>query len=278
MYTIDSHIHLWRAADPHRIWVRDKIGFLQRDRTIDDFAGDAVADGVIVVEAAETLAETLELCAAAASSPLIRGVVGWLDLAAGDALETLDDLCRLPMLRGIRLLPAFDRTWRLTRRLAAGLRLLADRNLTLDVLATPEQLAGVRAMKDAAPDLRIMLNHGGRPLVMCGMRGGWRDGVRRLGRETDVRCKLSGLVERAGFEWSAETLRPFVEELLEAFGPARLAFASNWPMLEAAATQRGWHATVEALLDATGLSAAEKADVFHGTAVRAYRLDRPSAG
>jgi L-fuconolactonase len=275
MQIIDTHIHVWRTSDDHSVWVRDSIAALHRDRTIADFREVAAVDGVVVIEAAETLAETVDLCTDLEDEPLVKGVVGWVDLAADDVGETLDHLSGLRLFRGVRLLPAFGagRTWGPSAALAEGLRGLERRRLTLDVLATPAQLGAVRTIKEWAPDLTVMLNHGGRPLVMCGLDRVWSDTIRELARDTDVCCKLSGLIERAGFEWTLETVRPFVSVLLESFGPARLAFASNWPMLELTGTHHRWLEAVHRFLDDFGLTADEQAAVFAGTAIEVYRLE-----
>ena len=275
MQIIDSHIHVWRNSGGHRIWVRDSIAALHRDYTIADFAETASVDGVVVIEAAETIAETVDLCTSLVGEPLVKGVVGWVDLSAPDAGETLDRLSAFGLLRGVRLLPAFDGgpNWSPSTALTQGLCALERRRLTLDILATPGQLAAVRTIKELVPGLTVVLNHGGRPLTMCGPDSAWSDPIRGLGRDTDVCCKLSGLIERAGFEWNANTIRPFVDVLVQSFGPERLAFASNWPMLELTGTHRRWLEVVRQLLDEFGLTGADKSAIFAGTASKVYRLD-----
>jgi L-fuconolactonase len=275
MRIVDCHIHVWRDSDTHRIWVRDSIAALRREYTVADFARAAPVDGVVVIEAAETVAETVDLCTSLVGEPLVKGVVGWVDLTAPDAGETLERLSGFGLLRGVRLLPAFDGgpNWSPSAALARGLRALERRGLTLDILAAPGQLATVRAIKELAPGLTVVLNHGGRPFTMCGPDPAWSDPIRGLGRDTDVCCKLSGLIERAGFEWNANTIRPFVDVLVQSFGPERLAFASNWPMLELTGTHRRWLEAVRQLLDEFGLTGAEKSAIFAGTASKVYRLD-----
>lgn len=271
---LDAHIHVWHAGDGHPIWIRDKIGALGRTRSLDDFAADAGAAHAILVQAAAAEAETLDLCRLAESSPKVEGVVGWVDLHAPDVADRIDRIAASSMLRGVRLILAFGDA--AADVPAPALRELAQRGLALDVLATPEQLHRVLRMQDAAPELKIVVNHCGRPRVMCGMDPAWRAAMLELGRNSAAVCKLSGLIERAGIEWDARSLAPFVTVVLEAFGPARLAFASNWPMLELVGTHGRWTTALAQLLQEEGVDEAGRDAIFAGTCRVAYGIGSPA--
>ena len=93
------------------------------------------------------------------------------------------------------------------------------------------------------------------------------------GTLTNAYCKVSALVERASQEWTAESVRPWVESLLESFGADRLLFASNWPVMTIMATYVGWWEALQEILDAIGVSSAARDALLGGTAARVYGLD-----
>ena len=275
--TVDSHIHLWREADGYEVWIRRKIAGIDRDFTPDDLrraaAGTALSAAVLV-HATEDPAETPRLLRLAGAEPLIAAVIGWADLADPELPRRLEGwMAASAKFRGLRAMPAFGEADRLLQPTAlANLRELARRGLVLDLLAAPAQLPLLPRMKQAAPDLPVMLNHCGRPLTATGDTAGWDEALREVARGTDACCKLSSLAERAGMDWTVARLQPYLDVVLDAFGPRRLAFGSNWPVVNIAASYAGWRDALQAMLAAHRLSDADRAAVFGGTAARFYRL------
>lgn len=277
---LDSHIHLWQRADGDPVWVAAKIGGLARDFTVDDWRGHADASGVrgaILVQAAHSIAETERWLARATAEPRLAGVVGWADLHA-DSLA--DDVARLkahPKLVGIRPLPpgTFGADWLGDARTRRGLATLAESGVTVDILVKWTGLARARDLLAGLPDLNVVLNHCGRPDTMTGLLEPWAGDLRAFARATRATVKLSGLIERAGIEWTPETLRPYVETVIDAFGPSRVMFATNWPVLEIGGTYAGWVGVLRAILADIGLSQAEQGEILAGTACRAYGAAMP---
>ena len=277
---LDSHIHLWRRADGDPVWVATKIGGLARDFTVDDWRGHADASGVrgaILVQAAHSIAETERWLARAAAEPRLAGVVGWADLHA-DSLA--DDVARLkahPKLVGIRPLPpgTFGADWLGDARTRRGLATLAAAGVSVDVLVKWPALTSARDLLAGLPDLKVVLNHCGRPDTMTGLLEPWAGDLRAFARATKATVKLSGLIERAGIEWTPETLRPYVETVIDAFGPSRVMFATNWPVLEIGGTYEGWVGALRAILADIGLPHAEQGEILAGTACRAYGVAPP---
>ena len=277
---LDSHIHLWRRADGDPVWVATKIGGLARDFTVDDWRGHADASGVrgaILVQAAHSIAETERWLARAQAEPRLAGVVGWADLHA-DSLA--DDVARLkahPKLVGIRPLPpgTFGADWLGDARTRRGLATLSAAGITVDVLVKWTALTSARDLLAGLPDLKVVLNHCGRPDTMTGLLEPWAGDLRAFALATTATVKLSGLIERAGIEWTPETLRPYVETVIDAFGPSRVMFATNWPVLEIGGTYEGWVGALRAILADIGLSQAEQAEILAGTACRAYGIAPP---
>ena len=143
-----------------------------------------------------------------------------------------------------------------------------------DLLAAIEADRDARAFFRELPELRLVLNHGGRPAVMTGVLEPWRTEIIAFAKETSAVVKCSGLVERAGVEWTKASVKPYVASLLEAFGTRRTMFATNWPVSTISSTYDLWVNTLVEILDDLGLSRDEKDDVMWRTASRHYRWPR----
>ncbi|MBL8380055.1 MAG: amidohydrolase family protein [Burkholderiales bacterium] len=278
---IDSHIHLWRRADGDDVWVADKIGGLARDFTVHDWKRQADAAGVagaILVQAAHSIAETERALALAAAEPRIVGVVGWADLFSESLADDVARFKASPHLVGIRPLPpgTFGADWLTDARTRRGLATLGRAGVSVDVLVKWPGLARARDLLSGLPEVRVVLNHCGRPDTMTGQLEPWASDLKSFARATTATIKLSGLIERAGIEWTAESLRPYIATVIDAFGPSRVMFATNWPVLEIGGTYGGWVAVLRETLAALGLSEAERHDVFAGTACRAYGVSVPA--
>jgi len=274
---IDSHVHLWTANPGYDVWIRRKIAGIDRDFTVADLrAASAVAplQSAILVHATENPAETPHLLALAAQNPLIAAVVGWADVTSPALPATLDTFMQSSKFRGLRVMPAFgaEPAWLVQSAVLDGFGELARRGLCLDLLTTPAQLPYVLRIKERVPDLRIILNHCGRPLTATGMLEPWATALRAIAWSTDVVCKLSSLAERAGMDWRPATLAPYLDVVLEAFGPQRLAFGSNWPVVNIAASYAGWWKALHVMLAPHALTADDSAALFQGTATAFYRL------
>ena len=275
---IDAHIHTWQLNDGRLIWTREKIGALYRDFTIADFKEqhtDVNPDGIIIVQATTTRSETIELLQQYANDILVRGVIGWVDLAADDIALKVEELTQLPKLIGIRAHPPhhFDTNWLMSAPVIRGMKMLAKNDIAIDYLVNTTQLDKFRAILDEVPGVRAVLNHGGRPFVMTGDTTEWKRDIYSTARDTDCYCKLSGLVERAGVEWNKETLKPWVEILIDAFGPERLIYASNWPIMTLMATPKIWVNTLIDLFDDFGLEQSAREQIFNTTAMNVYQCE-----
>lgn len=272
---IDAHMHLWRLERGDYGWITDEVAPIKRDfgpedaRPLIEAAG---IDGVVLVQAAPTVAETRFLLEHAAREPWVRGVVGWIDMEALDAVDVLAALANDPMLKGIRpmIQDIPDVDWMLGGSLGPAFRALVAHDLVFDALVKPEHLANLRRLLERHPDLRVVIDHGAKPAIRDGAFEPWATHMATLARETGAFCKLSGLVTEAGPSWTLEDLRPYVDHLLGSFGPERLLFGSDWPVLTLAGDHAGWCRAAGELL--SGLAPAERELVFGETARRVYRL------
>jgi L-fuconolactonase len=274
---VDAHQHFWRVDRGDYGWLTaEALPELYRDFQPADLAPLLTRAGVertILVQAAETAAETRYLLDLAAQTPFVGGVVGWTDFAAPGASAEIERLARAPQLKGLRpmLQDLADADWILRDDVQPALAATARCGLRFDALIKPPQLPAIRAMLDRHPDLPVVIDHGAKPLIADGVMEPWAGHIRAIARDSRALCKLSGLATEAAPGWTVETLRPYVDVLLEAFGPGRLMFGSDWPVLTGIGDYLGWFTAAEALT--AGLGEAERAQVFGGTAAAFYGLE-----
>ncbi|MBO3751229.1 amidohydrolase family protein [Streptosporangiaceae bacterium NEAU-GS5] len=279
MTRIDAHHHLWELARRPQTWLDGPaLAAIRRDFTLDDFAPHATAAGVdrgVLVQVLPDADETAEFLAVAAASDLVAGVVGWADLVSDRLPHTLARLREGPggeYLVGVRHLVQSepDPGWLNRPDVRQGMRTLATLGLAYDLLTLPHQLPAAVDTARALPELTFILDHLSKPPIASGELEPWAARVRELAAEPNVFCKLSGLVTEAGAGWTVPDLRPYAEVVLDAFGSHRVMFGSDWPVCLLAASYSQVVATAEEMTAA--LSADERADVFGGTAARAYGL------
>jgi L-fuconolactonase len=277
---VDAHHHLWDLSVRDQDWITGpELASLRRDFTVDDLRAETTTAGVgrtVLVQTVTVPDETPELLALADGHDLIAGVVGWTDLTRPDVADELARLSALPggrHLKGIRhqIQAEPDPEWLLRPDVRRGLAALADAGLAHDLVVRPHQLPACVRAAAAHPDLTFVLDHLGKPPVAAGATEPWAGSVRALAALPNTVCKLSGLVTEADLaSWTVDDLRPYADVVLDAFGPHRLMFGSDWPVCTLAATY-GEVLTTAAELTAA-LSEAERAEVFAGTATRVYGL------
>ncbi|MGW8767218.1 amidohydrolase family protein [Streptomyces sp. NPDC055815] len=277
---IDAHHHVWSVTRHRHAWLdAPELASVRRDFDLTDLAPHTRAADIertVLVQVRPELAETREFLALAAADPLVAGVVGWADLTAPDIAETLAALRGGPggdRLVGIRHLvqDETDPAWLARPDVRRGLRAVGRAGLCYDLLTLPHQLPAALDTVRALPEQPFVLDHLSKPPIARGEREPWAAQVRALAREPQVFCKLSGLVTEARRgSWTVADLRPYAEIALDAFGPERVMFGSDWPVCLLAATYEQVVATAEELTAA--LRPDERAQVFGGTAARAYRL------
>ena len=270
---VDSHHHLWRYTPEDYGWIDESMAILQRDFLPPDLEREAtIIDATIAVQARQTLEETRWLLSLAAQSSLIQGVVGWAPIAANDFPATLETLRRNPLLKGLRHVvqtehdgflddPSFNR----------GVAALLPTSLVYDLLIFARQLPEATHFVDRHPHQSFVLDHIAKPDIKANAFASWNQAIRELARRPNVTCKLSGMVTEADWHtWSPEQLQPYFDTVLEAFGPSRLMFGSDWPVLTVASTYSRWVETVATWL--APLTPTERAAIEGETATRVYQL------
>ncbi len=274
---IDSHQHFWRLARGDYGWLTAELAAIHRDHEpadLEPLLKAARVERTVLVQAAPTDAETNFLLRLAEATPFVAGVVGWADFEAPDAAHRIAALAARPKLVGLRpmIQDLADDRWMLSEAIQPALKAMADEGLTFDALIKPPHLPILREFAGRHPRLDIVIDHAAKPDIAGGELADWARDMRKLAAETRLVCKLSGLVTEAAPDWSVEIMRPYVEVLIEAFGADRLMWGSDWPVLNLNGSYAAWVAAAEALLG--GLSDAERAAIFGGTASVFYGLDR----
>ncbi|MBC9175625.1 amidohydrolase family protein [Pseudoroseomonas ludipueritiae] len=274
---IDAHQHYWALSRGDYGWLRPEMVPIHRDfgpSDLDPLLRDAGIVGTIAVQAAPTEAETRYLLDLAAGCGTILGVVGWSDLEAADAPARIRALAADPLLLGLRPMvhDIADEDWLLRPSLGPAVAEMQSQGLVFDALVRPQHLPRLIRFAQAHPGLPVVIDHLAKPDIAAG-RGwpgwsAWTRDMAALAAMPQVSCKLSGMVTEAGPGWDLERLRPFASLALELFGPERLLWGSDWPVLRLAGSyQQWWHATAGLL--ASQPRAARDA-VLGGNAARIY--------
>lgn len=281
MKIIDAHLHIWDTELLDYAWLRD-VPSIDRPMGFTELAAErkhaaAHVDGFVFVQADcrpdQAIDEVAFVTSVADQGPVL-GIVAFAPLEQGGAVSAhLDALREHELVVGVRrLLQSEPVGFSGSDDFRSGARALAERNLTFDACVTHDQIGDVTALADAVPDLRIVLDHLGKPdAARIESLGAWRDSLAALARRPNTTCKISGLPPEIGFErWTTGTIRPWLDTALEAFGVDRLLFGSDWPASSAHTSYDRW---LDAVLEwSAPLSVDERSALFGGTASRTYSL------
>ncbi|MER5550548.1 amidohydrolase family protein [Streptomyces sp. NPDC002793] len=281
---IDAHHHVWDLAVRDQDWITgEELAPIRRTFTLADLEPDARAAGVVATVLVQTVTvaeETPEFLALAEGHALVAGVVGWTDLTAPDIADTLAALRSLPggsRLVGIRhqVQGEPDPEWLLRPDVLRGLRAVAAAGLVYDLIVQPHQLPAAARAVALLPQLTFVLDHAGKPPVALRATHPWAGHLRMLAALPNTFCKLSGLVTQADPRtWTIQDLRPYADTVIEAFGPDRMMFGSDWPVCRLAT---GYTDVLDAARELTcGLGEDGRRAVFAGTAQRVYGLREPA--
>jgi L-fuconolactonase len=276
MARLDAHQHFWRYDASRYGWIGPGMEALARDfgpADLEPLLRAAGIDGSIVVQARQDLQETEELLALAETHTSIRGVVGWLDLASPELARQLERYAAHPRLCGLRhiLQGEPDDRHMLTPAFRAGIGQLGRHRLVYDLLLHPRHLPIALELVDAFPEQPFVLDHLAKPFIARGELEPWASDLRALAHRPNVSAKLSGLVTEANWNtWQPEHFWPYLEVALDAFGPTRLLYGSDWPVCLLA----GSYAQVHAAIDdwSRQLSSPERTALFGANAARIYAI------
>lgn len=279
MQIIDAHQHFWRLADRAGHWPPPSLTEIHRDFGPEDLLpilDRCQVAGTVLVQSLPTVADTEFLLRIADRHAFVRGVVGWVDMKAPDAPAQIGRLARHPRLKGLRpmLQDLEDERWIADPSLDAAVAAMLEHGLCFDALVLPRHLPALLEFARRHPRLPIVIDHAAKPVIPRGEITPWRHDLGALAALPHVRCKLSGLLTEAGPFPHEQRLQPWMEVVYGLFGPQRLIWGSDWPVLRLAGSYEGWLAMALRLCESQpGASEATLAAVFGGNARRVYRLD-----
>ncbi len=276
---IDAHQHFWRYNADEFGWIDDSMSSLRRDFGPDDLKPElerAGFQGSIAVQARQSLEETRWLLELAEDSPLILGVVGWVDLCSPDVRLQLQTFAGNPKLVGIRHVVQSepDERFLLLPEFLRGISLLEEFDLAYDILIYPQHLPVAVEFVRHSPRQRFVLDHLAKPLIKSASIHPWEAGIRELAKFPNVCSKLSGMVTEADWQnWRPEDLKPYLDIALDNFGPERLMIGSDWPVCTVAASYKQ---TMSVVLDYLYKYPVNVQDaVLGGNAQRFWKLKLP---
>ncbi|HXF26044.1 MAG TPA: amidohydrolase family protein [Bryobacteraceae bacterium] len=273
---IDAHQHFWKYSPEEYGWIDDSMKTLRRDFLPGDLhkeIGAAGIDGVISVQARQTLEETKWLLDLAEQNEFIRGIVGWVPLIAPNVSDTLAPMAGHLKLKAVRhvLQGETDDLYMLGEDFNRGIRSLRQFGLAYDVLIFERHLPQTIQFVDRHPAQVFIVDHVAKPRIRERVLSPWRENIRELAKRPHVYCKISGMVTEADFQtWTEQDLRLYLETVLEAFGPKRLMFGSDWPVCLVASGYGTWFELVSRFL--ASCAEAERDQILGGTAIEAYKL------
>ncbi|WP_159517057.1 amidohydrolase family protein [Sunxiuqinia indica] len=273
---IDTHHHLWNYDPVEFDWIDDDMATIRRSFLPEDLKATIDSTGVcgvVTVQARQIVEETEWLLSLAAQNDFIKGIVGWLPLAADSVNELLQKYSENKWLKGVRHVVQGepDPEFILGEAFNRGISLLKDYQLVYDILILEHQLPSAIKFVDQHPDQVFVLDHIAKPKIKLNEIEPWAKNMKELAKRENVSCKISGMVTEADFKkWTPEQLQPYFDVVLDAFGPSRLMYGSDWPVCLVATKYPGWLQLVKQALSA--LSDSEKEQVFYKNAVETYQL------
>jgi L-fuconolactonase len=272
---IDAHHHLWHYSAIEYEWIDDRMAALRRDFLPPEFIDEltsASIDGAVTVQARQTLEETRWLLELAGRHKEILGVVGWAPIASPDFETSLDTLAASPKLVGLRhVVQAEPQGFLDGEDFNRGIRAMHGTGLAYDLLVAEHQLAEAIRFVDRHPQQLFVLDHIAKPKIAAGETEPWRTRMQKLSQRSNVSCKISGMVtEDSWSQWSIDSLRPYLDTVVSAFGPNRLIAGSDWPVCLVATKYAQWWQLLRNYF--ADFSNDERANIFGATAARIYNL------
>jgi L-fuconolactonase len=279
---IDAHHHLWKYNDRDYVWMSGAQAVLRCDFLIPELQQvmrESGVEGTVAVQARQMVEETEFLLDLAARHPFILGVVGWVPLIDPNVDACLERYAGNPRLKAVRhvLHDEADPDYMLRDDFNRGIGLLKKHGVVYDILIFEGHLPQTLTLVDRHPGQVFVIDHVAKPRIRGKVISPWKENMQQLAKRENVYCKVSGMANEADWShWTANDLRPYFDVVLAAFGPKRLMFGSDWPVVRVAGGYKKW---MTAFLSFIGeLSGDEQRSICRETALAAYGLGRANLG
>ena len=273
---IDTHHHLWNYNPVEFDWIDDEMAAIRKSFLPADLQATLAntgVEGVVTVQARQSLEETNWLLKLASENDFIKGVVGWVPLADESIQQILEEYKSSPWLKGVRHVVQGepDPEFILGKDFNKGISLLKNYNLLYDILIFEHQLANTIRFVDQHPEQQFVVDHIAKPKIKKNELEPWAKNVKELAKRENVSCKISGMVTEADYKlWTEEQLNPYFETILEAFGSSRLLFGSDWPVCLVATNYSNWLELVKKTI--SNFSKEEQDFILYKNAQRIYNI------
>lgn len=277
MLTIDAHQHFWKFDADQHAWIGPDMAVIQKDfmpGDLEPVLRGAGIDGCVLVQVDQSEEENAFQLANAAGHDFIKGVVGWVDLQSPTVEERLAYYKTFSKMKGFRhiLQGEKDRALMLKPAFRRGIGLLQQSGFTYDILIYPDQLGYTRDLAASFPDQPFVIDHIAKPYIRDKrITAEWKAAIKAVAIHQNVYCKISGMVTEADWkQWKPEDLHPYIDTVVEAFGPGRIMYGSDWPVCLVAASYEQVLGLVKDYF--AGYSASEQDAFFGGNAIKFYNL------
>jgi L-fuconolactonase len=292
---IDCHQHLWDLEKFKLPWVKPGT-LMGRSYVMSDYLAAIEGTGIkhavymeVDVDPAQQQAEAeqlIEICKSGAA-PTVAAVISGRP-AAENFADYIRPLAASSYIKGVRQVLHGGSTpagFCLHDAFVRGIRLLGELNLSFDLCLRPKELADGAKLAEKCPETRFIVDHCGNADAEAFLRPNdprradakidhdaddWRRDMERLAAQKNVICKISGVVARVPKKWSADDLAPIVDHCLDAFGPDRVVFGSDWPVCLNGAPLREWVAALTQII--ASRPAPQQRKLLWENAVRFYGL------
>lgn len=273
---IDTHHHLWNYNQSEFGWIDDDMTSIRRSFLPYDLIsslGNTEVEKVITVQARQSLKETDWLLYLASQYTMMAGVVGWLPLEDENISRLIDKYAENKWLKGLRhvIQGEPDPEFILGKDFNRGISLLKQYDLVYEILILEHQLPETIRFVDMHPGQQFVLDHIAKPRIRTNELEPWASLIRELAQRENVSCKISGMVTEADYQsWTEEQLRPYFDVVIEAFGPSRLMFGSDWPVCLVATTYHRWVDVVKKAIST--LNPLDQEIILYGNAKGIYKI------
>ncbi|MFD2587368.1 amidohydrolase family protein [Croceitalea marina] len=233
---IDSHQHFWKYEPLKHVWIDDEMANIRRDFMPEDLKPIYKEDnvlGCVAVQADQSLQENDFLLGLSKKHEFIKGVVGWVDFRSKEVEKYLEAYCEEQKMKGFRhvVQGEADHNFLLRPDFLNGIDHLKKFGYTYDILIFPHQLGATLEFVKNFPDQKFVIDHLAKPYIKDGFFEGWAAMMKEIAKQENVYCKISGMITEANYStWTPEQLKPYMELVLETFGPNRLMYGSDWPV------------------------------------------------
>jgi L-fuconolactonase len=273
---IDAHVHFWEYNKLKDAWITDEMKVLQSDflpRNLQPILEENKINGIIAVQADQSENETRFLLELANENPMIKGIVGWVDLQNENLENKLLYYSKHSIIKGFRHIVQSEPDGFLqNKRFRNGIKILRDFGFTYDILIYENQLKETIGFVNKFPDQKFIIDHCGKPSIKNNQIKEWENLMNELAGNKNIYCKLSGLITEAKWkDWNEKDFYPYLNVVFESFGTNRLLFGSDWPVMLLSGTYTKWKSLLENYMN--DFSQKEKQKVFSENAIQFYNLN-----